>query len=90
VVRVSQADVASNAIDGNGGSGVLVSQNSGVNLGNDTGSAPQDQPNSTTALNLGFGVSCGSNSYADGRQGTLNGALGPQSFAPSCVNSLLP
>jgi hypothetical protein len=90
VFRVSQADVASNAIDGNGAHGVNVSQNSGVNLGNDVGSAPQDQPNSTAANNALFGVSCGLNSYADGRQGTLNGNLGPQSFSPNCVNSLAP
>ena len=90
VVRVAQADVASNNIDGNTGNGVLVTQNSGVNLGSDVGAAPQDQPNNTVTNNGGFGVSCGTNSYADGRQGTLNGNLGPQGFAVSCVNSLIP
>jgi hypothetical protein len=90
IIRVSQADVASNVIDGNSANGVLVSQNSGVNLGNDTGGAPQDQPNSTAANNTLSGVSCQLNSYADGRQGTLNGNLGPQNFGASCSNSVIP
>lgn len=91
VVRAAQADIATNKIDGNSGNGVLVSQNSGVNLGNDSGSAPQDQPNNTTANNAGFGIRCSINSYADGRQGTLNGNSGAQNFVDaSCVNSLIP
>jgi parallel beta-helix repeat protein len=90
VLRASQADVSANFIDGNTGNGVFVSQNSGVNLGNDTGVAPQDQPNTTSANNAGFGLNCALNSYADGRQGTLNGNLGAQNFAANCANSLIP
>jgi hypothetical protein len=90
VIRAAHADIAANSIDGNTGDGIFVSQNSGVNLGNDSGAAPQDQPNSTVANNLGFGIRCLNNSSADGRQGTLNGNSGPQSFAATCVNSLLP
>jgi len=90
VVRAAQADIAANFIDSNSGHGVSVSQNSGVNLGNDSGGDPQDQPNSTGANNARFGISCSINSYADGRQGTLNGNLGPQNFDASCTNSLIP
>jgi len=90
VVRAAQADIAANAIDGNTGDGVFINQNSGVNLGNDSGGTPQDQPNNTITNNAGFGVRCLNNSSADGRQGTLNGNSGPQSFAASCVNSLIP
>jgi hypothetical protein len=90
VIRAAHADIAANAIDGNTADGILVNQNSGVNLGNDAGAAPQDQPNNTVTNNLGFGIRCSNNSSADGRQGTLNGNAGPQSFAASCVNSLTP
>jgi hypothetical protein len=57
---------------------------------NDTGSAPQDQPNSTTALNGGAGIRCLNNSSLDSRLGTLNGVGGPLSLTASCVNSLIP
>ncbi|OGA21888.1 MAG: hypothetical protein A3I02_15840 [Betaproteobacteria bacterium RIFCSPLOWO2_02_FULL_67_26] len=90
VIRAAHADIAANAIDGNTGNGVFINQNSGVNLGNDSGSAPQDQPNNTITNNAGVGVRCLNNSSADGRQGTLNGNGGPQGFDTSCVNSLIP
>lgn len=90
VIRVSQADIAGNAIDGNSRHGIFVNQNSGVNLGNDAGSGPQDQPNRTTVKNAGFGISCSINASADGRQGSLNGNAGPQEFSGSCANSLNP
>lgn len=96
VVRVSQADIGSNDIsdnrnflNGNPGHGVSVNQNSGVNLGNDSGSDPDDQPNTTTTLNAGHGIYCSNNSYVDGRQGTLAGVAGNAFFASTCVNSLL-
>lgn len=90
VIRVSQADIAGNVIDANSRHGVFVNQNSGVNLGNDAGSAPHDQPNTTTANNAGFGISCSINASADGRQGSLNGNAGPRDFSGSCANSLNP
>jgi parallel beta-helix repeat protein len=90
VFKASHADIAANDIGGNGGNGISVTGNSGVNLGNDSGSLVDDQPNATLSLNSGFGISCGTNSTADGRQGSLNGSLGAQNFAGSCTNSLLP
>lgn len=90
VFRASHADISANVIDSNSGHGVLVNHNSGVNLGSDSGTAPQDQPNTTSANNGGFGIICLNNSSADGRPGTLNGNLGVKSFALSCTDSLVP
>jgi parallel beta-helix repeat protein len=90
VTRVSHGDVSSNTIDSNGGDGVLVSRNSGVNLGEDTGSGIFDSPNTTNVNNGGFGIRCAINSYGDGRIGTLNGASGTLSFAANCVNATIP
>ncbi len=97
VFSVSHADVSDNNISANGGDGITVGQNSGVNLGNDTGATMFDLPNATTTPNnSGFGIRCFINSYADGRLGTLNGLTGPKggnsngtAFSPSCVDSLL-
>jgi parallel beta-helix repeat protein len=90
VNRVSHADVSSNTIDSNGGDGVFVFRNSGVNLGEDTGSGIFDSPNTTNVNNTGFGIRCAINSYGDGRLGTLNGASGAVSFAANCVNATSP
>lgn len=90
VVRAAQADIAANAINGNTGNGININQNSGVNLGNDSGGDVQDQPNSTSTNNGGFGVRCSINSSADGRLGSLNGNSGPLNFDTSCINSLNP
>jgi parallel beta-helix repeat protein len=90
VNRVSNGDVSSNNIDSNGGDGVFVLRNSGVNLGEDTGSGIFDAPNTTSVNNGGFGIRCVINSYGDGRIGTLNGASGAVSFAANCVNATIP
>lgn len=76
VKQVSQADIASNTIDDNHTDGISVSGNSGVNLGNDSGTTIFDQPNSTTINNYAAGVSCAMKSYVAGRLGTLNGNNG--------------
>jgi parallel beta-helix repeat protein len=90
VHRVSHGDVSSNTIDSNAGDGVFVFRNSGVNLGEDTGSGIFDLPNTTKVNNGGFGIRCAINSYGDGRIGTLNGASGAVSFAANCVNATSP
>jgi parallel beta-helix repeat protein len=90
VNRVSHGDVSSNTIDSNGGDGVFVFRNSGVNLGEDTGSGIFDSSNTTNVNNGGFGIRCAINSYGDGRIGTLNGAGGAVSFAPNCINATIP
>lgn len=89
VQQVSHAEISDNDIRSNGGAGIAVGQNSGVNLGNDTGTGIFDLPNDSTANNSGFGVRCFINSYVDGRLGTLNGNSGPTSFSGDCINSLL-
>jgi parallel beta-helix repeat protein len=90
VNRVSHGDVSYNTIDSNGGDGVFVFRNSGVNLGEDTGSGIFDLPNITNVNNGGFGIRCAINSYGDGRIGTLNGASGTLSFAANCINAISP
>jgi parallel beta-helix repeat protein len=90
VNRVSHADVSANIINGNGGDGVFVFRNSGVNLGEDTGSGIFDSPNITNVNNGGFGIRCAINSYGDGRIGSLNGASGAVSFAANCANGTIP
>jgi len=90
ITRVSHGDVSSNTINSNGGDGIFVSRNSGVNLGEDTGSGIFDSPNTTNSNNVGVGIRCVINSYGDGRIGTLNGASGPFSFVANCVNATSP
>ena len=106
VSAVSHADISSNTIDDNGTAsaspptaGISVGENSGVNLGRDTGTGILDKPNNTTLAkaNKDFGIRCFINSYANGRLNTGNGPLTPLAgtSAPtnglsggSCVNSL--
>lgn len=91
VDRVSHALVASNRINGNGEDGIAVGRNSGVTLGQPTGTDIDELPNNTTANNTNFGIRCFINSYADGRLGTLNGTTGAKStFAGGCIDSLDP
>src|SRR4029453_14036601 len=66
VNRVSHGDVSSNTINSNGGDGVLVLRNSGVNLGEDTGSGIFDSPNITHVNNAGFGSDASSTPMAMG------------------------
>src|SRR5262245_38813379 len=90
ITRVSHGDVSSNTINSNGGDGIFVSRNSGVNLGEDTGSGIFDSPNSTNSNNVGVGSRCVSQQYCEWRMGTLNGASGPFSFVANCVNATSP
>lgn len=98
VERVSHADISKNTIDNNGGDGIELSENSGVNLGTDSGTGIFNAPNDTTVgqENGGFGIRCFTNSYANGRLGTLNGDSGAKggnadgtAFSSSCVDSLI-
>ena len=63
-----------------------MSRNSGVNLGEDTGTGIF-APNTTSVNNAGFGLRCAINSYADGRIGSVKGNSGAASFAANCVNA---
>jgi parallel beta-helix repeat protein len=88
VERASQATISDNTIDGNGQYGIYVTENSGVNLGSDTGAGLFDAPNRTTVNNLLRGIACRVGGYANGRRGALNGNAGPTDFGATCVNSL--
>jgi len=92
ISRVSQADISNNRIQANGGSGIFVTQNSGVNLGRDTGTTIFDLPNFSDASNGTYGVSCSIGGYADGRLGTLKGnsKKNTTNFSGDCINSLIP
>jgi parallel beta-helix repeat protein len=92
ISKVSQADISNNRIQANGGSGIFVTQNSGVNLGRDTGATIFDLPNFSDASNGTYGVSCSIGGYADGRLGTLKGnnKKNTTNFSGDCINSLIP
>jgi parallel beta-helix repeat protein len=92
IAKVSQADISNNTIDGNGRYGILVTQNSGVNLGRDTGTTILDFPNSSTVGNGDKGLSCSIGGYADGRLGTLKGVgkKNATDFTKDCIDSLIP
>lgn len=89
VTRVSHADISSNVIDNNGDDGISVGENSGVNLGRDTGTGIFEAENTTTVNNGDFGIACFINSSANGRLGTLNGVSGTTSFTSGCIDSLI-
>ena len=92
IAKVSQADISDNTINGNGRYGILVTQNSGVNLGRDTGTKILDLPNSSTVGNGDKGLSCSIGGYADGRLGTLKGVgkKNATDFTKDCIDSLIP
>jgi parallel beta-helix repeat protein len=89
VARVSHADISDNTIDGNGQNGIYVTQNSGVNLGSDTGTTIFNLPNTTTVNNGDKGLRCSIGGYMDGRRGTLNGARGRVGHDDTCIDSLV-
>ena len=73
----SQADIADNTIEDNG-DGIRVIENSGVNLGNNTGQ------------NNWIGVSCSVGGYVSGGIGTLDGNIETTIIEDSCIDDLSP
>lgn len=91
VSRLSQADIASNEINGNAGNGVFVTQNSGINLGEDSPTTFFDQPNTTTINNALNGIQCTLGAYVNGHLGNssqLNGSGGQLNIDASCPGTL--
>ena len=88
VDRASQATVSDNTIDANGQNGIFVTENSGLNLGSETGAGIFDAPNRTTVNNGLRGISCRVGGYANGRLGTLNGNGGAKDVGASCIDSI--
>jgi len=76
VAKLSHADIANNTIDNNQQHGIFVREDSGVNLGNGSGTTIFDLPNDTTVNNLKWGISYSTGAYVAGRLGTLNGDNG--------------
>ena len=86
--RASHAAVSDNTIEANGQNGIFVTENSGLNLGSDTGTGIFDAPNRTGVNNGLRGVSCRVGGYANGRLGTLNGNAGAKELGTSCIDSI--
>jgi hypothetical protein len=87
VMSGAKADISNNAINSNDGDGIHVTENSTVQLGEDSGLfAPA---NSGTG-NGGFGIRCEFGGALDGLIGTLSGVMGQISIGASCPNSLNP
>ena len=68
-----------------------MSQNSGVNLGNDIGTTIFDLPNVTTTPNIRWGINASLGAYVDGRRGSLRGPSGQRILVGSgSINSTKP
>lgn len=76
VNMASGANIASNTINDNQGSGVYVSYDSLVSLGTLTGTTFHDLPNTTTVNNDYSGLGCEMGATVSGRIGSLNGDSG--------------
>ncbi|HTN70375.1 MAG TPA: right-handed parallel beta-helix repeat-containing protein [Methylomirabilota bacterium] len=87
IFRASHADLSSNTINGNGftnpstngGNGVIVAQNSSLELGEDDPVDFTDQPNTTTSNNAVFGIRCSSGGNVRGHLGSSNALNGATS-----------
>lgn len=89
VLRDSHADIAGNTTSGNGGDGIEVSENSTVQLGEDTGATIFESPNSGSGSgNTGNGVKCTNGGLGDGVLGSLTGNSGAKSFPVGCTDSI--
>ena len=90
VEKMSYVEIASNTIEGNAQNGILT-RNSGVLLGQDTGTNNENRPNGTETPNGRYGIEIiGVGAYADGRLGNLNGVNGQRRYTPDTNDSLLP
>jgi parallel beta-helix repeat protein len=95
---VSHASVSGNHLDGNAGSAIAVLQNSGLDLGTETGRLGQagggllGDPNTTDPAhtNREFGLRCADGAYVEGRLGTLAGVQGAKALDDTCVHRLQP
>jgi hypothetical protein len=86
IQQASHADVSGNVFDKNRMSGIRVVGNSGVNLA-DSAMRLFEQPNTTTASNGKFGLSCEMGAYVEGPLGGLVGATGAKNVSDkSCID----
>ncbi len=103
VTGLSHADISSNIVNGNGGteggSGINVSQNSSIQLGEDGLASLYDLPNRTTVSNNQYGIRCTQGGVVVGYLGDANqlagavsqfgGGSSANSFSGTCPNSLV-
>lgn len=90
IESASYAEIATNTVDGNAKNGIAVTENSTLKLGNPTGATAEDNPNTTTVANGGFGVQAQWGSFVSGRLGTLSGTSGVSSFTHNANDDLTP
>jgi nitrous oxidase accessory protein NosD len=90
VERGSHLEFADNTIEGNGGNGVTVTQNSGAIVEIGTRSVEKANRTSLEAKNAGFGLACSLGGYAAGAIGTITGEKGATSFTDNCSNGIAP
>jgi len=90
IESASYAEVATNVISDNGKNGVAVTENSTLHLGNPAGNKNEDRPNTSTAPNVGFGLSASWGAYVVGRMGSLMGSGGASNFTHAANNNLTP
>jgi hypothetical protein len=90
VERGSHLEFADNTIEGNGGNGVTITQNSGAIV--EIGAQAVQKPNRTRAeaKNAGFGLACSLGGYAAGSLGSITGERGASSFTANCSNGVTP
>jgi hypothetical protein len=87
VIKGSHAEIKSNHINNNGGYGILVVQNSGVNMGPDVNLTGSPFDDANTGENKKSGVLCMVGGYVSGRLGKLDANDDP-SFERGCINNL--
>jgi nitrous oxidase accessory protein NosD len=89
VEKGSHLEVAGNVIEENGGSGVVVTGNSGAIVRVGQGIVA---PNTTRAeaRNRAFGITCWLGGYVSGRLGSLAGLEGTAKISDGCANGLSP
>ncbi len=90
IESASYAEIATNTINGNTKNGIAVTENSTLHLGNPTGTTAEDNPNTTTVANGGFGLQAQWGSFVSGRLGTLTGSGGASSFTHNANDDLTP
>lgn len=90
VAGTSSALLANNGIYSNTGNGISVRGASSIRLA-PLASGLFSLPNTSSAVNVGYGINCGGLAYIEGHLGTstpLNGSLGAYTTSPAatCVN----
>lgn len=65
-------------------------RNSAADIGTDTTGATLNVDDDANSDNNGFAIRCSLGGYVSGKQGTLSGTAGGQSFSNGCIDSVSP